>query len=216
VDEHRRHRPLRIEQSPLERARLWVEILAFLAAGCWALYTFIYQTKIAPSLLPPHEIVSVDVRRVAQLPSAYVERLNVTIHNDGSVDVDTIAFAENVYGVEGAALSNLHEVKSGPVVVYNDVPDESWKVVQSTALLFDGAVSGKRGMHITLRPGDSATLQYVVVVPRTYRVVRVAIQTMFDRYPIAPRIPVQLVREKNAVLLQADFISISYDSYFGV
>jgi hypothetical protein len=37
-------RTFRIEQSPLEKVRLWVEIAAFAAAGCWALYTFVYQT----------------------------------------------------------------------------------------------------------------------------------------------------------------------------
>jgi hypothetical protein len=62
-------RHLRLEQSPLERARLWVEIAAFLAAGCWAVYTFVYQTRIASLFEPAHEVVTTSAQRIATTPS---------------------------------------------------------------------------------------------------------------------------------------------------
>jgi len=56
----RRFQILRIEQSPLEKARLLVEIAAFVAAAIWGIYTFVYQTRNAPMLQPAHEIISGD------------------------------------------------------------------------------------------------------------------------------------------------------------
>src|SRR5215471_14034803 len=89
-------RHLRLEQTPLERARLWVEIAAFVAAGAWAIYTFVYQTRIAPLFLPPHEIVSMNAQRLGETPANYLERVDVTLRNDGNVDVDTAALTITV------------------------------------------------------------------------------------------------------------------------
>lgn len=217
MDETRRpaHRPLRLEQSPLERARLWVEIFAFLAAGCWAIYTFVYQTKIAPSFLPPHEIVSVDVQRVAQLPLDSVERLNVTIRNNGSVDVDTAALTMNVFGAKPLDFANLSSTVRPTGAEYRGVLEKSWKVLYSEGALMDGAISGRRHQHLILRPGDSVSLQSIALVPHGYRVLRVHFETIFDRYPISPRIDVTLVHKNDLIVLKGGG-EISFDSYFGV
>lgn len=212
----RAHRPLRIEQSLLERLRLWVEILALLAAGCWAIYTFLYETKIAPLLLPPHELISLNVQRVAQLPTGYVERVDVTLHNDGLVDVDTAAFAEDVYAASFTAFSHLVSPVGVNAMEYRYLPLRSWDVVQASGTLFDGAILGKRGIHSILHPGDSITLQSLAVVSRRYQVLRVSIQTTYDRYPIEPRIDVKLANKHGAVSLKADYVSTGFVEYFGV
>lgn len=209
------HRPLRLEQSPLERARLWVEILAFLAAGCWAIYTFVYQTKIAPSFLPPHEVVSVDVHRVAELPTDSAERVDLNIRNNGSIDVDTAALTINVSGAKSSDFANLTSTVGPSGAEYRGMPEKSWKALYSEGALMDGAISGRRRQHLILRPGDSVSLQFIALVPHGYRVLRVHFETIFARYPISPRMDLTLVHKNDEILLKGGG-EISFDSYFGV
>lgn len=216
MSEPRPHRPLRIEQSPLERARLWIEILALMAAGCWAIYTFLYETKIAPLFLPPHEVVTLDVHRIAELPSSYVERCSVTIRNDSYVDIDAAGLAESVRAATAADFSHLSSLETPSEVDYRYLPRQAWKVVQSSGILLDGSVSGQHERHLLLRPNDSFVLQYVAVVPRSYSVLRMSFQGTFARYPIEPRIDAKLVKKDGAVNLRTDYISIGFDSFFGV
>jgi hypothetical protein len=208
-------RPLRIEQPRLERARLWAEIAALLAAGCWGIHTFLYQTWIVPTHLPPREVISLDARRIAPLPSNYVGRVSVTLHNDGAVDTDTAALAESVYAASADAFSDLRSSASSTVINYGSPPN-TWRVARSRGILFAGAVLGDGRTHLILRPGDSVTLQFVAVVPRRYTALRVTLETIFGRYPIEPRVAVKLVKNQSAIRLKADYISAAVENYFSV
>jgi hypothetical protein len=207
---------LRLEQSPLERARLWVEIAAFVAAGCWAVYTFVYQTRIAPLFLPPHERIAIDARRLAETPSNYLERIEVTIYNDGKVDVDTAAVAISVYGAKRGSDLALQSRSAKDEIVSREIPLSSWTPVAGYGMLLDGATNGHPHEHFILRPGDNSSVMRLVVVPRTYNVLYLRFQTIFDRYPITPRIPVRLQNSNGAVTLVSSGVSIDTEAYFGV
>ncbi len=209
-------RSLRIHQSPLERARLWVEIFAFIAAGCWALYTFVYETKLAPGFLPAHEVISADVHRVAENPSNYFERVNITIENDGSVGVDTAGLAVTLWGLKPSSSAQVQSQTSAFDDLYRNSPPSAWRPLQSHGLLFDGAVTGKRGRHYILNPGDKTSFQELAIVPRNYRVLRVDIETVYGRYPINPRVDVRLLNQDGAISLRSSYISIAFATYFGV
>jgi hypothetical protein len=209
-------RHLRLEQTPLERGRLWIEIAAFIAAGCWAVYTFVYQTKIAPLFQPPHEVVSVSAQRLATTPSNYLERVEVSMHNDGNVDVDTAAIALSVYGTKAQGALALHSSSAPAESVSREIPVSAWTPVGGYGLLLDGSVEGHRGQHFILRPGDSVPFQQLIVVPRAYDALLVELQTIFDRYPISPRIAVRLVEKNGAITLKSKGVSIDLETYFGV
>jgi hypothetical protein len=189
-------RPIRIEQSPLERARLWVEIIAFAAAGCWAIYTFLYQTRIAPALVPAHEVLAVSVERLASSPVGTIQQVRLTIKNDGAVDVDTAAFALDVYGAAAVGL-RWHTVVTHFAIRLHEPTPGSWRILQALAFVGDGALAGKPNSHILLRPGDSFDIPVLVTVPRYDHLLRVYVDTAYARYPIRPRMAVRLARLSN-------------------
>jgi hypothetical protein len=218
--EHHPPRHLRLEQSPLERARLWVEIAAFLAAGCWAVYTFIYQTRIAPLFVPSHEMASISAQRLSETPSNYLERVEVTIRNDGTVDVDTAALAIAVLGAEAGKDLKLRSKTATAETVYREIPASSWTAVGGYGMLFAGATAGHRGQHLILRPGDSVPLDRLVVVPRKYRVLAVQFQTIYDRYPISRLVDVKIQNREGVVTLKSKpttgGFGVNFDAYFAV
>jgi hypothetical protein len=209
-------RHLRLEQSPLERARLWVEIAAFVAAGCWAVYTFVYQTRIAPLFFPPHERIAIDARRVAETRSNYLERIEVTIYNDGNVDIDTAAVAMGLFGANPGADLALRSRSTTDEVATREIPLRSWTPVGGYGMLLDGAVNGHPHEHFLLRPGDNAPITRLFVVPRRYQALYLRFQTIFDRYPVRPRVKVTLQNTGGAITLNADAVSIDTEAYFGV
>ncbi|MFY9663544.1 MAG: hypothetical protein WAL67_06745 [Candidatus Cybelea sp.] len=206
---------LHLEQTPLERARLWVEIAAFIAAGAWAIYTFVFQTRIAPLFLPPHENISMNTQRVAETPANYLERVEVTIRNDGDVDIDTAALVITVFGATAGKDLALDSSATKHTMAYRQMPDSAWTPVGAYGMLLNGAVGGAP-RHLIMRPGDTVPLQQLIVVPRKYRVLEVKIQTIYDRYPISQRVPARLYNENGAVILKSKGFGVDLEAYSGV
>jgi hypothetical protein len=67
-----------------------------------------------------------------------------------------------------------------------------------------------------MRPGDSVPIEQLVVVPRTYRVLLVDLETIYDRFPVRQRIAVRLKNKAGAVSLKSTGDSIDLQAYFGV
>lgn len=211
-------RSFRLEQSPLEKVRLWVEILAFAAAGCWAIYTFVYQTQIAPAFIPAHEVFDISVQRLATTPSGTIQRVQLTVRNDGTVDVDSAALAVNVYGTAAPAVRWV-TIATPNSVALHAANSDLWGVLQSYGRLLDGAVDGQPHNHLLLRPGDSFNLPLLVAVPRDDHLLLVSVDTSYERYPIPTHsVDVRLVRgvngRVNLSVVRAD--DTSFVQYFGV
>ncbi|HEX8806061.1 MAG TPA: hypothetical protein VF741_03885 [Candidatus Aquilonibacter sp.] len=206
---------LRLEHSPLEKVRLWVEILAFAAAGCWALYTFIYQTRIAPAFVPGHEVFALSMQQLASTRSGTIQRVQLTIRNDGTVDVDTAALAVNVQGTATPALRWVTIASPNSAVLHSPNLD-SWTVLQTYGRLLDGAAGGHS--HLLLRPGDAFDLQFLVTVPRADHLLVVTVDTSYGRYPIRSHsVAVRLVRGANGhVGLSGKADQTNFVQYFGV
>jgi hypothetical protein len=197
--------------------RLWVEILAFAAAGAWAIYTFVYQTQIAPTFVPAHEVFAISIQRLASTPSGSIQRVQLTIRNDGTVDVDTAAVALNVYAAASPSIRWQTEAAPNSFTLHFPSP-KSWSVLQAYGRLLDGAIGGQRHNHIILRPGDSVDIPLLVTVPREDHVVLVEVDTTYYRYPIRSNsIAARLVRRPDgAVGLSGKYVEINFDQYFGV
>ncbi|HEX8806759.1 MAG TPA: hypothetical protein VF741_07405 [Candidatus Aquilonibacter sp.] len=219
-------RRLTLEQSPLERARLWAEILALLAAGAWGIYTFVYQTHIAPLLEPPHLIIGTEAARLGATAGNYLERARVSLTNDGHTSVDVAGYAMTVRGIAAPRpASFLRKSEHGTFVSasYADVPNQGLPVLASRGVLFAASTFAQEDKHIILRPGDVVQLDTLVVVPRD-RFFAIAVQTqvVYVRFPYNERVPVQLVLRQNkaigltssASLDQAFFAGLQ--GYFGV
>jgi hypothetical protein len=76
---------------------------------------------------------------------------------------------------------------------------------------------GERGKHFILRPGDSYEVPTLVAVPSDDHVLRVLIETTYERYPIRPRIDVRLARSGDgSVTLAGNYVLMEFESYAGV
>jgi hypothetical protein len=157
------------------------------------------------------------VQRLASTASGAIARVQLTIRNDGTVDVDTPALALNVYGADTHSL-RWQTIASPNSFVLHFAKDRSWSVLQAYGRLYDGATGGQRKNHLLLRPGDSVDLALIVEVPREDHLLRVDVVTSYYRYPIrANSIPVRLVRKANgAVDLSGKYFQTSFVQYFGV
>jgi hypothetical protein len=174
-----------------------VEIAAFVAAGIWGVYTFVYQTHIAPLFETAHETITGDVTRIGTTPAAYIERVTVTIRNNGQVPVDTAGMAFNLYG-----LRDVHQAPAaikrpnGVVIAEQSTTPDSWTLLGSYADLRASVQTGDPGSHVILNPDDSARIEFLAVAPRgRYTALKLSTDTIYVRYPFTTKIPVTLVRD---------------------
>lgn len=194
-----RDRTLHLHLSPLERMRLWVEILAFVAAGAWGVYVFVYQTNIAPLFAAAQEAISANLTPIATLPDARVDRVEVTLRNNGGVTVDNVAFVVNLYGLTDIGGLHPSTEKIGNTLVrgISGVPNH-WHLIGSYSELHSGAQGGPKGSHLILAPGGSVELSYTAVVPRgRYVAVKLSLSVEYMRYPNPRGIPLQLTRDRD-------------------
>ena len=98
----------------LEALNSAVQTLAIVGAGAWAVYTFVYEAKIAPGLAPPSVSVTSALERVGQRGDLVAIRSTVTRTNVGQAEVRVLGLTYNVVGVkvrfgEGSAAREMPE-----------------------------------------------------------------------------------------------------------
>src|SRR3712207_1115101 len=84
----------------LEALNSAVQTLAIVLAGAWAVYTFVYEAKIAPGLPPPSVSVTTKLERVGQRDGVVAIRSTVTRTNVGQAEVRVLGLTYNVVGVK--------------------------------------------------------------------------------------------------------------------
>ena len=126
-----------------------VQTLAIIGAGAWAVYTFIYEAKIAPGLAPPSVSVTSTLERVGHRGELVAIRSTVTRTNVGQTEVRVLGLTYNVVGVrmrfiEDPAAGTMPEDLSGSSTIaqarYYDEP-ESGEVLLRHGVLFEGATT---------------------------------------------------------------------------
>jgi hypothetical protein len=187
---------VRIESGPLERARIAIEILAIIAAGLWAFYTFVYQEFIKPRLDEPALETSVQIERSGTNSRMAFATVTVTYRNTGKTDVDVIAEAIDIEGVRLNPTRHAARILAGrtSAIIDRRLPIASGKVLYAIALLRDGVVNGYRGNFAILNPGTSYESRYVVSFGRgQFDEVHVFQQCLYVRIPRDRRLPVSIV-----------------------
>ena len=145
-----------------------VQTLAIIGAGAWAVYTFIYEAKIAPGLAPPSVSVTSALERVGQRGDLVAIRSTVTRTNVGQAEVRVLGLTYNVVGakmrfVEAPAANPLPKDLPGSSTVaeakYYDEP-EGGEVILRHGILFEGATalpSSPSGLN----PGEAVSRDLV-------------------------------------------------------
>jgi hypothetical protein len=210
-------RMLQVHSVPTraERIRTGVEIVAIIAAGIWALYTFVYEQRIKPLAEAPAFTVSTPVDQSPVRNGVVFLTIHKRIENTGNVPIDLAAEALSVYG-ERIVPRRRPEDRTETRIraqVSGDVARKPAALLLSVAKLRNGAVGGPKTAFY-LPPHSSAEEVYLVAVPtRLYPLVLIARKDYVEKAPIIPKIPVSIFRTKmGAYDLRPSLISGEYDS----
>ena len=82
----------------LGKIRDAVEIVAILAAGVWAFFTFVYEDRIKPANAQPEPIYDCTLTRLGERDALIAVRSHVQIKNAGTTNLTVYGFAESVVG----------------------------------------------------------------------------------------------------------------------
>ncbi len=208
---------LRIHSVPtrVEQLRTTVEIVAIVAAGLWALYTFVYEQKIKPLTEDAAWAVPTSVDQGPTVNGVVFLTVRKRLQNTGNVGIDLAAEALSVYGERMEKRSTRYSrfETSRFSQVTADVPRRPVKLLYSIARLRSGAVGGSRTSFF-LPPHSAAEEDYLVAVPASaYPVVLIARKDYVEKAPIFPKIAIRIVRTRlGGYDLQSSVLQGEYDS----
>ncbi|RYU58362.1 hypothetical protein EWI61_10810 [Methylolobus aquaticus] len=160
-----------------EAANNIVQTAAIVAAGAWAVYTFIYQAKIAPSQEPPSLSVTSTLAEVGHKGDQVAIRSTVTRTNVGHTGVRLLALTYNLIGSKVAfadkiwpgpepelELSRSNRITSAR---YYSAPEQ--EVILRHGILFKGAAQLDDGQAVgesVLFPGESISRDMIFYADR--------------------------------------------------
>lgn len=211
-------RDLRVHSVPTrgEQIRTLVEVVAILAAGIWALYTFVYEQRIKPLSEPAEFSVPTTVTQGPTVNGVVFLTIHKHLENTGNVPIDVAAEALSVYGEKLVKSSGRVARMETPVLahVYADVARRPVALLFSVAKLRSGAVGGNPNIAFFLPPHSSAEQVFLVAVPaHVYPVVLVKRMDVIRKAPITPQVPVHIVRTLfGAYTLAPTALNGEYDS----
>lgn len=202
--------------SRSENLRMIVEIVAIVAAGIWALYTFVYEQDIKPLGEAPSFSVPTTIEQSATRNGVAFLTIKKGLQNTGDVPIDLAAEALSVYGERiGArpATPSRMEMPSR-AVVSADVARSPVTLLYSTAKLRSGAIGGN-ATDFVVPPHSTLDEVYLVAVPANYPVVLVTRRDYVYKPPAASKLPVRIVRTAlGGYDLKSPILTGEYDSEF--
>lgn len=185
------------ERDAISTIRDIVEIVAIIAAGCWAFYVFVYENRIKPSFATPDINVTATMQQLSTRNGLTAVRLSVTLHNVGTVTARLLALVVNVNGQRVVAeIRRPHNSNLGidydssnyfrlgaPIAVY------TWAY-----LTRQGDPSSQHGTE--LDPGGSIENDRIFYVPRgRFDLLTLGIDAPYTKYD--ETIPTSLVFQAN-------------------
>ena len=154
-------------ESGLTRFRDVVEILAILAAGLWAFYTFVYENQIKPANSRPEAQVETSLTRLGERNGLIAVASHIELKDVGVTEIWLYGIAETILGTTVRTRSDAH---SAPESGMTEIRDETfWQSTKPTrvfafAELTKLAAPRSRSGY-NLRPGSSAYFDNVFYVP---------------------------------------------------
>ncbi|MEA1834234.1 hypothetical protein U8607_19255 [Methylobacterium durans] len=159
----------------VERAASLTQTLAIVAAGAWAVYTFVYEARIKPGLEPPAVSVKTDLVRAGERGDRIAIRSTLTRTNVGRTGVRILGLTYNVVGISArfgadparadAFAGSLHGAAS--VGAARDYAlTEPGAVILRQGTLFEGATEGPAEPS-DLNPGEAVSRDLILYADRT-------------------------------------------------
>jgi hypothetical protein len=212
-------RDLRVHSVPTwsENLRTGVEIVAIVAAGIWALYTFVYEQRIKPLGEAPSFSVPTSVEQGPTVHGVAFLTIHKRIENTGNVSIDLAAESLSVYGerIEEPSGPRVRIETPARAVVSADVPRHPVKLLYSTAKLRAGAIGGSN-TDFVVPPHAAGDEEFLVAVPAgVYPVVLIVRKDYVIKASSAAKIPVRIVRsDLGGYDLRSTILQGEYDSRY--
>lgn len=193
-------RLLRIHSVPTtaERLRIIVEIAAIVAAGIWALYTFVYVQRIVPLSEPATFSVPTVVEQGSTVNGVTFLTIHKRLENTGNVPIDVAAEALSVYGeklIKGSTHSSRFESPMN-ARLEADVARRPVALLFSIAKLRSGAIGGNQLTSFLTPAHSSLEETYLVAVPvKSYPVILIKRIDYVRKAPIFPKIKVKIIKD---------------------
>ena len=193
-------RQLHVHSVPTrpENWRTIVEIVAILAAGLWALYTFVYEQRIKPLSEQASFAVPTEISQGPTIHGVAFLTIHKRLVNNGDVPIDLAAESLTVYGEKVAT------AMQGPISESNspyhralryDVPRHVEKILYTAASLREGAIGGNPNANFVVPPHSSNAEDYLIAVPvKEFPVVRIRREDYVRKSPVIPKVNVRIVQ----------------------
>lgn len=209
-------RELHVHSVPTraEQIRTAVEIIAIVAAGLWALYTFVYEQRIKPLAEAPEFSLPTIVDQGPTIDGVAFLTIHKRLDNTGNVPVDIAAESLTVFGEKVGPLTGHVERTATPISaeIRADVPRKQVAVLYSMAKLRSGAVGGETNFYTPAHASQEHTI-LIAVPAKTYPVILIARKDYIGKAPITQQIPVRIVRTpEGAYALQSSVLEGEYDN----
>jgi len=211
-------RVLQVHSVPTlgENIRVAVEVVAIVAAGLWALYTFVYEQRIKPLSEAPAFSLPTIIDQGATVHGITFLTIHKRLQNTGNIPVDIAAEALSVYGEVLVNKSRRYKRIETPtsVTVKADVPRLPAALLFSFAKLRNGAVGGNQKTAFFVPAHSASEETALVAVPvKTYPVILIVRRDYVAKAPIAPKMDVRIVKTPlGGYDLQSNNLDGEYDT----
>ncbi|GEP06221.1 hypothetical protein [Methylobacterium oxalidis] len=179
----------------IEQAASLVQTLAIVAAGAWAVYTFVYEARIKPGLEPPAVSVRTDLVRAGERGDRVAIRSTVTRTNVGRTGVRILGLTYNVVGISarfgadpGRAAAFAASLPAAASVgsARDYALTEPGTVILRQGTLFEGATDAPAEPS-DLNPGEAVSRDLILYADRTqFDFLRVEVSFAFAKSDEAP------------------------------
>lgn len=172
-----------------------VEIVAIIAAGIWAFYTFIYEEQIKPAHEPLDSVETISLVHEGRIRGLDIIQVKILIQNTGKTEFDMVASNVEVYGYRYGRVQRLTEVYHDLYTDTDSAPTVAQHLIFSRVDLYDGAVNGRAGVHNIVDPGSQTQGSYLIAIPHgRYDLLHAKFQYMPHKTPLRGRFVINVKR----------------------
>lgn len=190
-----------------------VQTLAILGAGAWAVYTFIYEAKIKPSLEPAAVSVKTDLVKAGERGERVAIRSTVTRTNVGQTGVSVLGLTYTVVGLKTRVSTDDRAQReaafeaalgrSASVGIARDYVEEAEVVILRQGVLFSGGTD-LASEPSDLNPGETVSRDLILYADRgRFDAVRVTVSLAYAKEGEAVRLRFETGREGELALAPA-------------
>lgn len=141
-----------------------VQIVAIIAAGGWAFYTFVYEDRIKPAAEPPVTSFSSSLTVVGRKDNLIAVQAKHELRNIGKIRIRILVSVTTVNGV--LITSGKAQEKSSTSVYHNQYAKASKQdVIFRKGTLYKGAYA-QLDKSLILDPGEPWTENYIFYIPK--------------------------------------------------